>query len=41
MRREFFQNLKGGAFVADNQRRAMDLMLCGIAVGNDTDLADG
>lgn len=37
----FGQNLKGGAFVADNQRRAMDLLLCGIALGNDTDLADG
>jgi hypothetical protein len=37
----FGQNLKGGAFVADNQRRAMDLMLCGIALGNDADLADG
>lgn len=37
----FGQNLRGGAFVADNQRRAMDLMLCGIALANDTDLADG
>ncbi len=37
----FGQNLRGGAFVADNQRRAMDLMLCGIALNNDTDLADG
>lgn len=37
----FGQNLKGGAFVADNQRRAMDLLLCGIALGNDTDIADG
>lgn len=37
----FGQNLKGGAFVADNQRRAMDLLLCGIALSNDADLADG
>ncbi len=37
----FGQNLRGGAFVADNQRRAMDLLLCGIALSNDADLADG